>query len=118
MKRWTAVFAAQSGNLRETQGPKAVEKWLASRDDRLILLFLSRRITAFPISENQRPCTAQRYSGPVTDLSGYNVLEFAVFPESYDWTLIHTHEDGPLGGPYFILNEDAPETYDRTAPSG
>jgi hypothetical protein len=25
-----------------------------------------------------------------------------VFPVTYDWTLVHTHEDGAMGGPYFI----------------
>jgi len=105
MKRWTSVFATQSASLRETHGPKAVDQWLTTINDQLIVLFLSRRITAFPISENQRPCTAHRYAGPVVDLSAYNELEFAVFPETYEWTLIHTHEDGAFGGPFFIRNE-------------
>ncbi len=106
-KQWTSVFADPFSNLHETKGPKAVTYWLASPGDDLILLFLSARITAFPLSENSRPCTAHRYSGPVIDLSSYNELEFAVFPDSYAWTLVHTHEDGSLGGPYFIRNEDA-----------
>jgi hypothetical protein len=90
-----------------------VDKWLATTDDELIVLFLSKKITAFPISENQRPCTAHRYAGPVVDLSAYNELEFAVFPETYKWTLIHTHEDGTLGGPYYIQYEDTELTHDR-----
>ena len=114
MKRWTSVFAKQSGDLRETHGLKAINKWLATMEDQLILLFLSERITAFPISQNHRPCTAHRYAGPVIDLSAYNELEFAVFPETYEWTLVHTHEDGAFGGPYFIRNENAEETRDRT----
>ena len=105
MKRWTSVFATQSVGLRETHGLKAIEQWLATTDGPLILLFLSQRITAFPISRNQRPCTANRYAGPVLDLSDYYQLEFAVFPETYDWSLVHTHEDGASGGPYFIRSE-------------
>lgn len=103
-KRWTSVFAVESPNLHETYGAKAIEEWLSTTDDQLIVLFLSARITAFPISQNSRPCTAHRYAGRVVDLSAYNELEFAVFPETYDWTLIHTHEDGAFGGPYFIRN--------------
>lgn len=106
-KQWTSVFATPSERLQETQGSKAIAKWLAAPNDELILLFLSARITAFPISENSRPCTAHRYAGPTIDLSAYNELEFAVFPNSYAWTLIHTHEDGAFGGPYFIRNEAA-----------
>ena len=104
-KQWTSVFATQSDRLRETQGLKAIGNWLSATNVDLMLLFLSSRITAFPISENSRPCTAHRYSGPIIDLSAYHELEFAVFPESYEWTLIHTHEDGAFGGPYFIRNE-------------
>ena len=115
-KRWTSVFAAQSDNRHETQGLKAIDKWLKTTDDQLILLFLSVRITAFPISVNSRPCTAQRYAGRIVDLSAFNELEFAVFPETYEWTLIHTHEDGAFGGPYFIRIEGTPSTRDRTMP--
>ena len=76
--------------------------WLAADDEDLILLFLSSRITAFPISTNNRPCVAFRYAGQKLDLSDYHELEFAVFPETYRWTLVHTHEDYAFGGPYFI----------------
>ena len=107
------MFATQSDRLSETQGSKAIAKWLSVGNDNLVLLYLSARITAFPISENSRPCTAHRYSGPIIDLSRYNELEFAVFPDSFDWTLIHTHEDGAFGGPYFIRNEGRPSERDR-----
>ena len=113
-KRWTSVFARQSDNLQEIQGLKAIDEWLGTADGHLILLFLSARITAFPISENSRPCTAHRYNGPIIDLSAFNQLEFAVFPETYEWTLIHTHEDGAFGGPFFIRAESTRATRDRT----
>lgn len=104
-KRWTSVFADSSNELAEIHGPKAVTRWLAGGAEDLILLFLSSRIAAFPISQNSRPCSAFAYSGPAIDLSEYNELEFAVFPDSYNWTLIHTHEDGAFGGPFFIYRE-------------
>ena len=92
----------------QKHGSKAVGEWLGSDDEDLILLLLSSRITAFPISTNSRPCSAFKYSGQKIDLSEYHQLEFAVFPESYSWTLVHTHEDGAFGGPYFIRAEDLP----------
>ena len=109
MKQWTSIFATKSDDLHETLGAKAIAKWLSTEEERLILLFLSARITAFPISQNSRPCSAYRYSGPAIDLSRFCELEFAVFPESYDWTLVHTHEDGAFGGPYFIRNRRGDE---------
>ena len=111
-KRWTSVFTVQSDDLLETRGLKGIDQWLNAPDDHLLLLFLSARITAFPISKNSRPCTAHRYSGRTIDVSAYNELEFAVFPETYEWTLIYTHEDGAFGGPYFIRNEGTPSKRD------
>jgi hypothetical protein len=107
-KRWTTVFARQSDQLHETRGLKAINKWLGTAEDELILLFLSSKITFFPISVNNRPCTAYRYTGPIIDLSEYNEAEFAVFPETYEWTLIHSHEDYAFGGPYFICRDGFP----------
>ena len=82
-----------------------MESWLTEEADDLLLLFLSQRINEFPISTNSRSCTAYSYAGPNIDLSSFHELEFAVFPQSYDWTLIHTHEDGAFGGPYFICRK-------------
>ncbi len=101
-KHWTSTFATSSHERVEMYGSRAVAEWLATSEDDLVLLFLSSRITAFPISQNTRPCSAYAYRGPVVDLSPYHDLEFAVFPERLNWTLIHTHEDGASGGPYFI----------------
>ena len=105
-KHWTSVFAQTSSGVSLKLGSKAVSEWLGTDDEDLILLFLSSRITAFPISTNSRPCLAFKYSGHKIDLSEYHQLEFAVFPESYDWTLVHTHEDFAFGGPYFVRAED------------
>ena len=114
-KHWTSVFGKTLNESSETVGSNAVRQWLLTKDNNLVLLFLSSRITAFPISENSRPCHAFTYSGSAIDLSHYHELEFAVFPESYAWTLIHTHEDFALGGPYFIRGDTGPAANrDRT----
>lgn len=110
-KQWTLAFGKRPNEFSEAVGSNAVRQWLQTEDKNLVLLFLSSRISAFPLSENSRPCSAFTYSGPAIDVSDYHELEFAVFPVSYAWTLVHTHEDFALGGPYFIRadNGNAPQ---------
>ncbi len=105
-KRWTSIFARFKGSTRHCHGARAVAKFLDQTDGELILLFLSSRIQAFPLHANPRSCSAFEYAGPKVDLSEYHDLEFAVFPDTYAWSLVHTHEDFSLGGPYFIRSSD------------
>ncbi len=100
-KRWTSVFARGGEGVVEVCGARAVGEWLGCAGGGLIMLFLSSGIAAFPVSRNSRACSAFRYCGPVVDLSDYHELEFAVFPGSYEWTLVHTHEDFAMGGLIF-----------------
>ena len=107
-KQWTSVFGRFAPGTPHKHGEKAVLEYLAEKNAHdMILLFLSSRITAFPISENQRPSLAFRYTGPPVDLSAFHDLEFAICDASYLWTIVHTHEDGSsFGGPYFLRASD------------
>ena len=105
-KQWTSIFGRFKVGTPHKHGLRAVNQYLSEPDDDLILLFLSSRITAFPLSTNHRPCSAFRWLGESLDLSAFHDLEFALFPNSYAWTIVHTHEDGSLGGPYFIRADD------------
>ena len=107
-KRWTSIFGRFANGSPHSHGSEAVSLWLQTDETNLILLFLSSRIDAFPISTNHRPNSAYEYTGHVIDLSDYHDLEFAVFPVSFAWTLVHTHEDGAFGGPYFIWADQLP----------
>jgi len=114
-KRWTSIFGRFASGSPHLHGGAAVARWLQVDETDLILLFLSSRIEAFPISTNHRANSAFTYRGNAIDLSNYHELEFALFPTSYAWTLVHTHEDGAMGGPYFIRADDLEETapFDR-----
>ncbi|HBE71640.1 MAG TPA: hypothetical protein DDW52_26150 [Planctomycetaceae bacterium] len=63
-------------------------------------------MTAFPVSTNSRPCAVLAATGMPVDLSPFCNLEFALTTESYEWTLVHTHEDWAFGGPYFVWATD------------
>jgi hypothetical protein len=43
--------------------------------------------------------------GTLPDLSAFAGTEFFIVPADWSWTMIHTHEDYALGGPYFVRRE-------------
>jgi hypothetical protein len=43
-----------------------------------------------------------RGNGTLPDLAPFSDLDFFIAPPDLDWTMLHTHEDYTLGGPYFI----------------
>jgi hypothetical protein len=101
-KKWTSTFCGSPREASEVVGRRAIEEFLSAPIQDYVILFLSSKINAFPVSTNQRPCSAFSFTGKPVDLSEFHELEFAVFPESYEWTIVHTHEDWSLGGPYFV----------------
>lgn len=46
-----------------------------------------------------------RGAGPLPRLLEFNSLDFFVSPPDLSWTIVHTHEDYSLGGPYFVDRE-------------
>lgn len=105
-KKWSAVFGRFAEGTPCRHGTKAVAEWLSVQPGEFLILFLSARVTAFPVSQNSRPCLVLSLHGSPVDVSDFQELEFAITPITYDWTLVHTHEDWSLGGPYFVLAAD------------
>jgi len=46
-----------------------------------------------------------RGPGPLPDLSSFAQLDFFIVPADWTWTMLHSHEDHSLGGPYFVRRE-------------
>jgi hypothetical protein len=46
--------------------------------------------------------------GPLVPLGEFHQAEFFVGPPDFGWTMVHTHEDHDLGGPYFVRAEWLP----------
>ena len=43
--------------------------------------------------------------GHLTPLGPFCNAEFFVSPLDFSWTMVHTHEDHEIGGPYFLRRE-------------
>ena len=107
-KRWTSIYGRFNLETPCQYGSKAVAEFLSLPEREFLILFLSSRIKAFPISTNSRPCSVIRVEGLPMDISSFHELEFAITSPAFEWTLVHTHEDWSFGGPYFIRGDHLP----------
>ena len=105
-KNWSAIFGHFSNGTLCRHGRPAMDEFLSMHGQNFLVLFLSDHVTAFPVSRTARRCAVLAANGPLVDLSTFHNLEFAITPESFEWTLVHTHEDWGCGGPYFVRAAD------------
>ena len=89
--------------MRHKQGARALDEAARRRADTfLIVPFLGNHAGPHALADrNPRPC-AYECTGDLPDLSPFASLDFFVAPPDLRWTLLHTHEDHALGGPYFV----------------
>jgi hypothetical protein len=62
-----------------------------------------------PHSINKRGARKAAYEchgdGTLPDMSAFAETDFFIVPSDLSWTMIHTHEDYALGGPYFLRKD-------------
>jgi hypothetical protein len=103
--RWQAMYGEW---LRYKQGGKAQFEYGRQSAERfLVVPFLGD--VAGPHSINKRgprkaACECHG-DGTLPDLSAFAPTDFFIVPDDFAWTMVHTHEDWELGGPYFIRQE-------------
>jgi hypothetical protein len=109
-QRWVAVF----GSLFDQHAPKRTGDkaryelsrvttdrfFVLSISDRQHIPYAGRTHGSFFAYECSLPCIQT-----VPDLSAFQELELVVTPHDFAWTMVHTHEDDGLGGPFFALAE-------------
>jgi hypothetical protein len=73
-------------------------------DEFLIVPVLGKRAGPHGIgTPNPRRCAYRcRASNGLPNLAEFANLDFFIAPPDFSWTMLHTHEDYELGGPYFI----------------
>jgi hypothetical protein len=105
---WESMYGNASHWLRRKQGAKAqFEYSLQSAETFMIVPFLGNTGGIHSVNKPE-PRTAAyecRGDGPLPDLSAFAGIDFFIVPSDFSWTMIHTHEDYALSGPYFICKD-------------
>jgi hypothetical protein len=70
-----------------------------------IVPFLDQRGVPQSIGDRHGVFCAYVCTGTLVSLSSFAGRDFFVAPPDFAWTMIHTHEDHTLGGPYFSRAE-------------
>lgn len=106
---WHSVFGgAWARKCRMRTGFRALDAYAQQTAREFVIISLSPHAGGPPeINDHTPDWLALRCLGvgPLPDLSAFAADEFAISPSDLSWTMVHTHEDLALGGPYFILRE-------------
>ena len=70
----------------------------------MLVPFLSN-VPGTPVHVLAQRLSAFDCDGPLVELGEFSDIEFFVSPPDFAWTLVRTHEDFALGGPYFVRAE-------------
>jgi hypothetical protein len=105
---WETVYGNVRHWLRHKQGVKAQFEYSHQAAETLMVVpFLGN--VAGPHSINKSGPRKAAYechgNGTLPDLSAFANTDFFIVPNDFGWTMIHTHEDFALGGPYFVHQE-------------
>jgi hypothetical protein len=105
---WEALYGSYPHWVRSKQGAKAqFEYSQQTAETFMIVPFLGD--VAGPHSIRKRCLRTAAYEcrgdGSLPDLSAFAGTDFFIVPADRSWTMIHTHEDHALGGPYFVRKD-------------
>jgi hypothetical protein len=104
--QWETIYGSVWRlGLRHTHGVRARQEYSQrSAEAFFIVPFLGDRAGPHGIGK-RGPRTAAyecHWDGRLPNLSEFSYLDFFVSPPALNWTMLSTHEDDGLGGPYFI----------------
>lgn len=107
---WRQRYGAAFGDrFRCKQDAKAEHEYAAEACDQYFVVPFSSDVAGLPVRVRERSLSAFRCHGPLVPLGEFHNAEFFVCPQDYAWTMVHTHEDHSLGGPYFTRAEWLPQ---------
>lgn len=107
-QQWRAIYgkAFRDGRLR--QGSKADFEYAQQPACRWFAVPLSSGVEGTLASPIARTVVGCECYGPVVPMGDICDVEFVVSPTDLSWTMLYTHEDHDLGGPFFIRREWLP----------
>ena len=103
---WRKLFARPaSGRRRVRSGAKAEHEYLQQPCTHFLIVPFTSNVEGFPMGVQGQSLGAYECSGPLIPFGEFCEAEFFVSPLDFEWTMVHTHEDFAIGGPYFIRRE-------------
>jgi hypothetical protein len=87
------------------EGFKAVFKYQQQTCDATWLIVPLDGIS--PGVRNATPMEAYECDGPLVLLGDFRYAEFFISPRDFEWTMVHTHEDHVLYGPFFLRRDES-----------
>jgi hypothetical protein len=93
---------------RLRRGPKAEHEYRSQACDHYLIVPFSASVAGLPVHVYRQAIAAYECRGPLIALGMFCDAEFFISPPDLTWTMIHTHEDHAIEGPYFILADWIP----------
>lgn len=105
-RQWRAVYGrAFRDRPRLRHGARADFEYARQPAGRWLVVPLSAEVPGTAVSPCGSVATGYECDGPPVPLGTACAVEFAVAPANLGWTMLYTHEDHALGGPYFVRRE-------------
>jgi len=103
---WRQIFGqAFIGRARMRIGAKALSEYLDQPCTRFLIVPFSQDVIGTPMHVRSQRIAAYECTGKLVPLGQFCDVEFSISPGAYEWTMVHTHEDYAIDGPYFIRRE-------------
>ena len=104
-QQWREVYGDVFRRGRVRQGSKADYEYSRQPPCRWLAVPLTSEVPGTSLAPAARTAIGCECEGPLVPLGAVHHVEFAVAPVDLSWTMLYTHEDHDLGGPYFIRRE-------------
>lgn len=106
---WRDIYGdAFAGRPRLRTGAKAEHEYREQECARYLIVPFTSNVEGLPIQVFGSEIGAYDCSGPLLPLGAFHTAEFFVCPIDFSWTMVHTHEDHGIAGPFFIRQEWLP----------
>jgi hypothetical protein len=106
--QWRLIYGQSAiAHKRIRHGVKAEYEYSREPCVHFLIVLFTSNVDGFPLSAAGLGSFfgAHECHGALVPLGSFCDAEFFVAPLDFEWTMIHTHEDHAIGGPYFIRRE-------------
>jgi hypothetical protein len=103
---WRSIFGkAWIQRSRMRRGVKAEAEYLQQPCEHYLIVPFTANVEGTPIHVYRQAISAYECQGRLISLVQFCDAEFFVSTLNFEWTLVHTHEDYAIDGPYFVRRE-------------